>query len=68
MAAETRTASERALSLLDAAFFMLESEERMSNVGPLLILVAGFAIARGMMLRGGPHPDLPGPIDDKVDR
>jgi diacylglycerol O-acyltransferase len=38
MAAETRTASERALSLLDAAFFMLESEERMSNVGPLLIL------------------------------
>ncbi|MBK6727949.1 MAG: cytochrome c-type biogenesis protein CcmH [Xanthomonadales bacterium] len=37
-------------------------------VGPLLILVVGFAIARSMMLRGGPHPDLPGPIDDKVER
>jgi WS/DGAT/MGAT family acyltransferase len=29
---------ERALSLLDAAFFMLESDERMANVGPLMIL------------------------------
>ena len=37
-------------------------------IGPLLILVVGFGIARGMMLRGGPHPDLPGPIDDKVER
>ena len=37
-------------------------------IGPILILIVGFAIARKMMLRGGPHPDLPGPIDDKVDR
>jgi cytochrome c-type biogenesis protein CcmH len=37
-------------------------------VGPLLILVVGLALARRMMLRAGPHPDLPGPIDDKVDR
>jgi WS/DGAT/MGAT family acyltransferase len=29
---------ERSLSLLDAAFFLLESDERMSNVGPLMIL------------------------------
>ena len=27
-----------ALSLLDAAFFLLETEERMSNVGPLMIV------------------------------
>jgi cytochrome c-type biogenesis protein CcmH len=37
-------------------------------VGPILILIVGFAVARKMILRGGPHPDLPGPIDDKVDR
>ena len=37
-------------------------------IGPIVILVIGFAIARNMMLRSGPHPDLPGPIDDKVDR
>ncbi|HWT16800.1 MAG TPA: cytochrome c-type biogenesis protein [Patescibacteria group bacterium] len=37
-------------------------------VGPILILIVGFAIARKMMLRGGPHPDLPGPIDDQVER
>jgi cytochrome c-type biogenesis protein CcmH len=37
-------------------------------VGPLLILVVGFALARKMMLRAGPHPELPGPIDDQVDR
>ena len=37
-------------------------------VGPLVVLIIGFAVARNMMLRGGPHPDLPGPIDDKVDR
>ncbi len=30
--------SKRSLSLLDAAFFVLESDERMSNVGPLMIL------------------------------
>ena len=32
------TPAERTLSLLDAAFFLLESEERMFNVGPLMIL------------------------------
>ena len=37
-------------------------------VGPILILLIGVAIARNMMLRSGPHPDLPGPIDDKVER
>ena len=37
-------------------------------VGPILILLIGVAIARNMMLRAGPHPDLPGPIDDKVER
>ena len=37
MATDT-AASQRALSLLDAAFFMLESPERMANVGPLMIL------------------------------
>jgi cytochrome c-type biogenesis protein CcmH len=37
-------------------------------VGPLLVLIVGFAMARKMILRGGPHPDLPGPIDDKVER
>lgn len=37
-------------------------------VGPILILIVGFAVTRKMILRGGPHPDLPGPIDDKVDR
>ena len=37
-------------------------------IGPILVLIVGFAIARKMILRGGPHPDLPGPIDDKVDR
>ena len=28
----------RLLSILDMAFFMLESKDRMSNVGPLAIL------------------------------
>lgn len=37
MASKT-AAPVRALSLLDAAFFLLESDERMSNVGPLMIL------------------------------
>jgi hypothetical protein len=37
MATDT-AASQRALSLLDAAFFMLESPERMANGGPLMIL------------------------------
>jgi len=37
-------------------------------IGPIVILVIVFAIARNMMLRSGPHPDLPVPIDDKVDR
>ena len=37
-------------------------------VGPILILLSGVAIERNMMLRAGPHPDLPGPIDDKVER
>ena len=36
--------------------------------GPALILVVGFAVARRMMLQQGPHPELPGPIDDEIDR
>ena len=36
--------------------------------GPVLILVVGFAVARRMMLNKGPHPELPGPIDDEIDR
>ena len=36
--------------------------------GPLLILVIGFAVARRMMLQKGPHPELPGPIDDEIER
>jgi len=37
-------------------------------VGPIVILILGFAFARRMMLNKGPHPELPGPIDDEVDR
>lgn len=37
-------------------------------VGPVLVLLVGLAVARSVMLRRGPHPDLPGPIDDQVDR
>jgi cytochrome c-type biogenesis protein CcmH len=37
-------------------------------IGPFLILVVGFAWARKLMLKRGPHPELPGPIDDEVDR
>jgi WS/DGAT/MGAT family acyltransferase len=36
--ADDPAAPERALSLLDAAFFLLESDDRMANVGPLMIL------------------------------
>ena len=37
-------------------------------IGPLVVLVTGFAFARRMMLNKGPHPELPGPIDDQVER
>ncbi len=37
-------------------------------VGPIVILILGFAFARRMMLNKGPHPEMPGPIDDEVDR
>lgn len=37
-------------------------------IGPIVIVLVGLALARKLILRGGPHPDLPGPIDDKVDR
>lgn len=37
-------------------------------VGPVVILILGFAFARRMMLTKGPHPELPGPIDDEVER
>lgn len=37
-------------------------------IGPIVVLIIGFAFARRMMLNKGPHPELPGPIDDEVER
>ena len=37
-------------------------------IGPIVVLILGFAFARRLMLNKGPHPELPGPVDDEVER
>lgn len=61
-------APERALSLLDAAFFLLESDERMANVGPLMILrppagTRGPAAFADRLLRGLARRPVTSPFD-----
>jgi WS/DGAT/MGAT family acyltransferase len=61
-------APERALSLLDAAFFLLESADRMANVGPLMILcppagTRGPAAFADRLLRGLARRPVTSPFD-----